>query len=150
MIKQIKKLCYLLIICLIFLQPVSAFSFSAEEEIWMLEEVYVAGFRDANHDIVIPIWHHQFMGWPDSQFRPVDKNGVIQYLKRVSPGPATWTFEIERQGIRISGDTAITHLTLHIYSNQSSGKDLVSSKRVTHTWVKEDSGWKILGGMSAK
>jgi len=150
MIKQMKKVCYLLIVCLIFLQPVSAFSSSAEEEIWMLEEAYVAGFRDANHDIVIPIWHHQFIGWPDSQSRPVDKTGVIQYLKRVSPVPASWSFEIERQGIRISGDTAVTHLMLHIYSNQSSRKNLVSSKRVTHTWVKKDSEWKILGGMSAK
>jgi ketosteroid isomerase-like protein len=51
---------------------------------------------------------------------------------------------IERTGIRILGDVAVNHYTVHL--KRKDGKK--RSMRITHTWVREEAGWKVLGGMS--
>ncbi len=112
-----------------------------EKEIWALEQAYISYHRDAAHDKVIPMWHERFLGWPDSEPRPADKDGVVRYFKKNSSVPGTWSFKIERTGIRVTGNIAIVHYNLLIGGNKT---------RVIHTWINEDSGWKILGGMSAK
>lgn len=121
-----------------------------EAEIWALEAKYVSGFRDAAYHKVIPMWDSGFIGWPASEALPTDKKGVIDYLKRVAPLPGAWSFEIERAGIRITGNVAITHFTLHTKSDAAQGAGYESATRVTHTWINADAGWKILSGMSAR
>lgn len=120
-----------------------------EEIIWDLEQAYVAGFRDAAHGKVIPMWHKHFLGWPASEVRPADKQAVLAYLKRYASTPGNWTFEIERSGIQIHGDIAITHFILHRRIGYGSSIDTRRSARVTHTWIRENAQWRILGGMSA-
>ena len=112
-----------------------------EKRIWALEQAYITYHRDAAHEKVIPMWHERFLGWPHSEFRPADKDGVVRYLQRNSSVPGTWSFKIERTGIRITGNIAIVHYNLLIGG---------TTTRVTHTWINENSVWKILGGMSAK
>ena len=129
----------------IHFQTIFAFGETEEnqmiQKIWALEEAYVTYFRDAAHDKVIPLWHERFLGWPNSESRPTDKNGVVRYLKRNSQNPGAWSFKIEKTGIRITGKIAITHYNLIIGGAKT---------RVTHTWIHENSGWKVLGGMSAR
>ena len=119
-------------------------------DIWALETAYVTGFQAARHDQVISLWHPRFIGWPAAESLPVDKKGVVDYLKRVAPVPGNWSFRIERGGIRISGDVAITHYHLHIQTGATAGTGGERVSRVTHTWVRTASGWQILAGMSAR
>ena len=121
----------------------------AEAAIWALEEEYVACFRDATHGKAISMWHDRFLGWPSSEARPADKTAVVQYLKRNASRPAAWSFEIEKAGIRVYRNVAITHFIIHRTYNPASEPKRTISSRVTHTWIKENSKWKILGGMSA-
>lgn len=120
-----------------------------EAEIWKLENTYVSCFRDAAHDEIIPMWHDQFLGWPGSEPMPTDKNGVIGFLKKYASIPGGWSFEIEPAGIQIHGDVAITHFIIHSSVNPNTESQYNISTRVTHTWIRESSQWKILGGMSA-
>ncbi|MBN1418606.1 MAG: hypothetical protein JXP34_07490 [Planctomycetes bacterium] len=43
----------------------------------------------------------------------------------------------------------MNHYTIHIPSKDPDGKDEERSMRITHTWLREDGVWKVLGGMSA-
>ena len=110
-----------------------------EKEIWALENSYLKNHRDANHDKIASLWHDKFLGWPDNLPQPADKAGVIQYTKQRNAKPGSWNFKIEPKGIQVQGDIVINHYLLKIGG---------TSTRVTHTWVKEDSQWRILGGMS--
>jgi hypothetical protein len=83
-----------------------------ETKIWLLEEDYVAGFRDAADDKVIPMWHEHFLGWLASEARPADKQAVVEYLRKHAAVPGTWSFQIEKAGIQIHRDVAITHFIL--------------------------------------
>mgnify|MGYP001555739680 CR=1 FL=1 len=110
-----------------------------EETIWLLEKAYISNYQNADIEAIIPFWHDRFLGWPDSLPGPADKKAVIGYTRRRNTRPGAWDFKIEPEAIRITGNIAVNHYTLHI-----SGTTI----RVTHTWIKEGDHWKILGGMS--
>ncbi len=119
-----------------------------EEEIWALEETYLANHRDANHERILPMWHDRFLGWPDLEPRPADKKAVTRRLERKYPEPASWTFKIERAGIRVTGNVAVNFYTVHFLKKDDAGKEQKESRRITHTWIRDGSRWTILGGMS--
>ncbi len=72
----------------------------------------------------------------------------MKYLEENYPEPIQVVFQISRKDIRILGDIAITHYLLISSWVDEDGIEQKSESRITHTWIKEDSQWKILGGMS--
>ena len=116
----------------------------AESQIWALEQAYWEFNRDAKHEQIIATWHEKFLGWPDGEPRPIDKEEGTRYVRKNYAEPASYAFEIERAGIRILGNVAVNHYAVHL--KWKDGK--MRSMRITHTWVREENGWKVLGGMS--
>jgi hypothetical protein len=119
-----------------------------EEKIWSLEEEYISYFKEANHSAILSFYHSQFLGWPDSDLHPADKERAANYLEEKYPVPIQVVFEIKREGIRILNNIAITHYLLNSSWINNEGVKQTSESRMTHTWIKDGSGWKILGGMS--
>jgi ketosteroid isomerase-like protein len=118
-----------------------------KEEIWALEEAYFANLYKADYEALLALVHSQFLGWPGSVAQPIDKEGSARFMKQLVPKPTACTFTIERGGIRVLGEVALTQYTIHVNcSDTAAGK--TQSSRITHTWVKEGDRWKLLGGMS--
>jgi len=109
------------------------------EQIWALEERYITSYRSANFEDLKVIWHDKFLGWPADLKYPANKKAVIKYTKEKNSKYSSWDFKVERMGIQILGNTVINHYNLLI-----SGM----TTRVTHTWIKEGTQWRIFGGMS--
>jgi len=117
-------------------------------EIWSFEEDYISYFREANHKAILSFYHSQFLGWPNSELHPAGKKRAEKFLEENYPEPIQLVFQIKREGIRILGNTAITHyLLISSWVDEEELKQK-SESRITHTWIKENSQWKILGGMS--
>lgn len=116
-----------------------------EEEIWALEEGYFTNLYRANYDEVLALVHSRFLGWPGALPQPIDKEESARFMRQLISKPITCSIRIERGGIRFSGEAALTQYTLHV-SFTETGK--TQSSRITHTWIKENSRWKLLGGMS--
>ena len=121
---------------------------NVEEEIWSLEEDYISYFGEANHSAILLMYHSQFLGWPNSEMHPAGKKRAEKFLEENYPEPIQVVFQIRREGIRILGNTAITHYLLISSWIDEEGVEQKSESRITHTWIKEDSKWRILGGMS--
>ena len=121
---------------------------NVEEEIWSLEEDYISYFGEANHDAILSLYHSQFLGWPDSRNHPLGKISAAKFLGNNYPDPTQSVFKINREGIRIVNGVVITHYLLNVSWIDDVGAEQIRESRLTHTWVKEDSQWKILGGMS--
>lgn len=120
-----------------------------KEEIWALEEAYFANLYKANYEGVLDIVHCQFLGWPGAVPRPIDKEESARFMKLLVPKPASsCTFKIERAGIRLLGEVALTQYLIHVTGCDTPGVEKTQSSRITHTWVKEGARWKLLGGMS--
>jgi len=119
-----------------------------EDHIWALEEAYVTAYKNADHDSILALLHDQFLGWPDSEERPTAYLQVAGFLKENYGSPGTWNFKIDQTGIRIRDDMAITHYVIIATGNDVEDSSQTQATRITHTWIREDSDWKILGGMS--
>ena len=118
------------------------------EEIWYLEEDYISYFGKANHEAILSLYHSQFLGWPDSELHPVGKKKAAEFLEEKYPEPTQSVFNIKREGIRIVEGVVITHYLLILSRVDDEGVEQTRESRLTHTWIKEDSHWRILGGMS--
>jgi hypothetical protein len=119
-----------------------------EEEIWSLEEDYISYFGKANHEGILSLYHSQFLGWPDSELHPAGKTRAAEFLLEKYPEPTQSVFKIKREGIRIIEDVVITHYLLILSWIDDEGVEQTRESRLTHTWIKEDSHWRIVGGMS--
>jgi hypothetical protein len=119
-----------------------------EEEIWALEEVYFTNLYKANYEGVLALVHSQFLGWPGAAPQPIDKEESTRFMKKLIPRPTSCTLKIDRAGIQVLGDMALTQYTLHVNCSDTPGMEKTQSSRITHTWVKEGARWKLLGGMS--
>jgi ketosteroid isomerase-like protein len=118
------------------------------EEIWALEAAYFSNLYQANYEGVLALVHSQFLGWPGAAPQPLDKETSARFMKQLIPKPTTHTVKIERAGIRLQGEVALTQYLLHVTSLDPAGAPKTQSSRITHTWVKEGVAWKLLGGMS--
>jgi Calcium/calmodulin dependent protein kinase II association domain len=122
---------------------------AVEEEIWALEEAYFANLYKANYEGVLAIVHSQFLGWPGAAVpQPIDREESARFMKQLIPTPTSCAIKIERAGIRLLGEVALTQYTLHVNCAEAPGGGKTQSSRITHTWVKKGARWKLLGGMS--
>jgi ketosteroid isomerase-like protein len=119
-----------------------------EKEIWALEESYFANLYKANYEGVLALVHGEFLGWPGAVPQPIDREESARFMKQLVPKPTSCSFKIERNGIRLLGETALTQYVIHVTCSDTAGVAKTQSSRITHTWVKEEAGWKLLGGMS--
>jgi ketosteroid isomerase-like protein len=119
-----------------------------EDHIWALEDAYVTAYQHADHEAILALMHKRFLGWPDSEERPTAYPQVPGFLKKNYGAPGTWSFSIDRAGIRIDDDVAITHYLLLVSAKAAADSSQAQVTRITHTWVRGDAGWKIFGGMS--
>jgi hypothetical protein len=121
---------------------------AGEEDIWGLEEAYFASLYKADYSAVLAIVHSQFLGWPGTLPQPIDKDGSASFMKQLIPAPTSCVFKIERGGIRMMGEVALTQYTINVDRGDATSAAKTQSSRITHTWVKELGRWKLLGGMS--
>ena len=119
-----------------------------EEEIWKLEEAYFTNLYRADYEGVLALVHPQFLGWPGKLPKPIGREESAQFMKKLIPRPTPCTIRIERAGLQRSGDAALTQYTLHVNCPEASGTSRTQSSRITHTWVRQEGQWKLLGGMS--
>ena len=119
-----------------------------KEEIWALEEAYFANLYKADYDAVLAVVHSQFLAWPGSMPHPIDRQGSARFMRQLIPDPASCITRIEREGILLRGEVALTQFTVHVNSGDSATEGKTQSSRITHTWIKEGERWKLLGGMS--
>jgi ketosteroid isomerase-like protein len=117
------------------------------EHLWELEGAYIRAHLEADHEAVLALWDEDFLGWPSRLPNTSGKDGGAAYLAEYFPEPTQLSPRLERQGIRFAGDAAILHYRLHWGGTDAGGSITTATTRLTHTWIKRDSGWRILGGM---
>lgn len=115
--------------------------------LWRLEETYIKAHVEADHQAILSLWDGEFLGWPSRLGEPSGKEGGAEYLAEFFPTPMQLAPRIERLGIRFAGDVAILFFRLHWGGAEETGSVTTATTRLTHTWVKRGSEWRILGGM---
>jgi ketosteroid isomerase-like protein len=60
------------------------------------------------------------------------------------------SYSIEQLAIQVTGDVAVDYYRINAaWDNGEGGKVRTDTLRITHTWIRRNGTWQILGGMSA-
>ncbi len=121
---------------------------SVEERIWSSEEAYFVNLYKANYDGVFALYDDLFLGWPNGLPKPIGRDESANFMKQLIPKPTSCKIRIDRAGISVAGTTALTQYTLYVDCRDTSGITKTQKSRITHTWIKKGTTWKLLGGMS--
>ena len=116
-----------------------------QETIWSLELAYFTHFHAAEYEQMLALVHPAFLGWPDSLPSPLDREGSAAFMRKAATSPSACNIRLERAGIEIQGNVSLTQYVVHV---QPQGSATTHSSRICHTWIREGSDWKLLGGMS--
>ena len=121
----------------------------AEQEIWALEERYMTAFKDGDVAGLNAFLHADFLGWPSYSSDPVARAPALASVAALRESLVILSVEIRPRAIHLSAEIVLVHYLVVLEIEEGDGGTAATSFRITHTWVKEDGRWRILGGMSA-
>jgi len=122
-----------------------------EAEVWSLEKSYWEYAKANDLDKYRALWHEKFVGWPSVSASPVRKDHITDWMtSNTAKGLFLKSYGLEQLAIQVTGDIAVDHYRIRI---DWAGSKPVDAKtdvvRITHTWLRHDGKWEIIGGMSA-
>jgi hypothetical protein len=123
-----------------------------EDQIWNLEKSYWEYVKVADLQKYRALWHGDFVGWPFVSSTPVRKDHITDWITtNTAKGLKLQSYSIEQLAVRVIGDIAIDHYRIKENWASSDTGEVVRTDalRITHTWIRTNSTWQILGGMSA-
>jgi ketosteroid isomerase-like protein len=118
-----------------------------EEGVWKIEEKYWEFWIKGNIEGLMTLIHKDFVGWPSSSKMPSDRKAAREFVEKFLAQTKLFAFEIKPAAIKIIGNVAVVHYFLIL--KDSEGSQVGSTYRITHTWMKQDGRWQLIGGMSA-
>jgi len=122
-----------------------------QAEVWQLEKAYWEDVKSNDLAKYRALWNENFLGWPYVSSTPVRKDHITDWITaNTSRGIKLQSYSIEQLGIQATGDVVIDHYRVKFtWANKDGAETKVNTMRITHTWIRTDGTWQILGGMSA-
>lgn len=122
-----------------------------EDEVWAGEVAYWESLKAFDLERYASLWHESVVGWPHGQPMPIGKSMFVNLAggAMATLRPGSGEVQLKRLAVHVHGDVGITYLQAHWYATTTAGTDVRFDERITHTWLRTDEGWKIVGGMSA-
>jgi ketosteroid isomerase-like protein len=119
----------------------------AADQVWAMEDKYCSSLQTGNSAEFMGLFSEDFLAWPMGAPAPFGKAQLAKNMHSV--GSTSGTCSIEKKGIQVAGDTAVTYYVWRFSYPGKDGKPQQGSFRLTHTWVRANGQWTILGGMTA-
>ena len=123
-----------------------------EAQIWNLEKAYWEYVKINDLEKYGALWHDDFVGWPFVSPAPVRKGHITDWItNNTSKGLKLRSYSIEQLAVQVTGDVAVDHYRIKLNWTRGDTSEVVrtDAMRITHTWIRTDRTWQILGGMSA-
>jgi ketosteroid isomerase-like protein len=130
--------------------PVCAQQSEDEKAVWKLETAFWEDVKALDLDGFKDLMYPEFVGWPYANSQPVRKNHVTDWIAaHTDKGGRLRGVELKPAEIQVVGNVAIAHYWVTTTWTDKAGHGEPSTMRITHTWIKTEKGWKLLGGMSS-
>ena len=122
-----------------------------EEAVWKLEHSYWEYVKAVDLKGYAELWHPNFVGWPFISDKPVRMDGHVTdwITANRDKGLSLRSFTLEPAASQATGNIVVVHYWVTMTWVDKDGAGEPSTVRITHTWIKGDKGWQIIGGMSA-
>jgi ketosteroid isomerase-like protein len=122
-----------------------------ESQVWNLEKAYWEYVKANDLEKYRALWHENFLGWPFVSSAPLRKDHITDWITvNTLKGVRLQSYSIEELGIQVTGDIAVTQYRIKMNWAKEAGAETKNDvMRITHTWIRTDRTWEIIGGMSA-
>ncbi len=122
-----------------------------ETQVWNLEKAYWEYVKTNDLEKYRALWHEDFVGWPYVSSSPLRKDHITDWIAmNTSKGVKLQSYSIQQLAIHVTGDVAVNYYRITANWATSEGAEAkTDALRITHTWLRSHSTWKIIGGMSA-
>ena len=121
-----------------------------EQTLWRLEKAYFAHLANREFQALEDFWHPDFIGWPSHSPEPVGRSSAQRSLEDLMATVKKLSVRLRPLAVTFHGDVTVVHYFIDLEQEDLDGQITEYSLRITHTWVRYDGQWKILGGMSAQ
>ena len=123
---------------------------ASEAAVWKLEHSYWEDVKTADLVGYRALWHPDFVGWSYISPAPQRENHIADWLEQyTAKGVRLKSYSLQPTGSLAKSNVVVTYYRLTATWTDKSGNSKPEISRVTHTWLRTPTGWKILGGMSA-
>ena len=121
-----------------------------EQTVWKLEHSYWDYVKAQDVEKYKELWHENFLGWPSYSPQPVRKDQIPDWLKRYNTrGLTLKSYDLKLAGSQATGNLVVVHYLVSAVWTKKDGSEQTETRRISHTWLRGDKGWQIIGGMSA-
>jgi ketosteroid isomerase-like protein len=121
-----------------------------EKSVWDLEHTYWEDVKALDLKSYLELWHPNFVGWPSVSPQPVHKDHITDWMTAISSrGLHLKSYKLEPSASQAMGNIVVNYYWITMVWADKDGHGDPQTLRVTHTWLKDDQGWRIVGGMSA-
>jgi hypothetical protein len=116
------------------------------ERVWSMELAYWNHVKELDLKGFASLWHPNGVAWRDGS--PRTRDDAIAWLKHNRDrGLYLEEFESKAQEIRITDNVAVTFYYIRSLWVNEEGRGTSRHNRVTHTWIKSGTAWRIVGEM---
>lgn len=118
-------------------------------EVWAREEAYWRFVAAGDVEHYLELWHPDFRGWPCAAEHPATKATIGDWVRDIRDQHLTFTYKLQREGGTVVNGAVIVYYRTPMIYRYPDGKMQGESttKKFTHTWLKTDGVWQIIGGM---
>lgn len=111
-----------------------------EKAVWQQEEAYWQFLHTNQKAAYLALWDERFVGWPRFAPSPEGKGTIASdFFATVAE------YKLEPLSVREYGK----NIVITFYRASVTRNGATHTSRLTHTWMRSQSGWHIIGGMSA-
>lgn len=122
---------------------------SATEQVWAGEQAYWRYVKSRDVTRYLALWSDDFAGWPIVNEHPEHKADVAAFVRANGSLSHVVGYELHRESVEMHGDAVITFYRATVSRRNADGSVSTTTYRMTHTWMKNNDEWQIVGGMSA-
>lgn len=96
------------------------------------------------------MWHPNFVGWPFVSAQPQSNDHITDWITaKTAKGLHLQSYNLEPAASQKTDNIVVVHYWLTSLWADKDGLGEPHTMCFTHTWIKVDKGWQIVGGMSA-
>jgi hypothetical protein len=118
------------------------------EQIWRLETRYWSFAKSSDLNAYAGLWHTDAVAWRTDGY-VLGKDGAIAWLKQnLDQGLYLEELEINPEGVRITGDVAVTFYHVRSLWIDELGRGEPRHYRINHTWIRSGATWQIISETS--
>jgi hypothetical protein len=144
------KHAWIVIVVVLFASTGFAQQSAEEQAVWKLEHSYWEDVKALDLNSYRNLWHPNFVGWPMVSSQPQRKDHITDWITAyTAKGLHLKSYTLEPAASQMTGNVIVVHYWLTYLWTDKNDSGEPHTMRITHTWIRADKTWQIIGGMSA-